>query len=50
MLTSSGVFGGFVVTKLDIWCGEEWSKQDWCYDGCPCFEEVNEGSRAGEPL
>ena len=36
------MFGSFVVTQLDIWCGENGSEQDWCYDGCPSFEEVNE--------
>ena len=36
------MFGSFVVTKLYIWCGKDGSEQDWCYDGCPSFEEVNE--------
>ena len=45
-----GMFGGFVVTKLDVWCGENGSKQDWCNNGSPSLEKIDKGLGAGKLL
>ena len=45
-----GMFGGFIVTKLDVWCGENGSKQYWRNDGSPGLEEIYEGLGAGKLL